>query len=327
MSAALLRINADRELVLALWERPRAVPRPDGLPRLMATEVDRRRVEPDEGAAVVELARDAEWGALFDPAVPEGEPPLLIGAFRVTGGEQSVSIVDTRGGPALDGDGVMKLLGPQSFDSTVNEMNRAVAFNADDFYAPPFALWWAYEGPLVGPAAVKQSSGQPAPTLPGALQFVLDDPECGEGKRLEFPGRRVVEFAGAEVREFPTGRVVAHAPGARELPERRRIPAFTRWVIATARDGARLIVLALRDPISEADRAVDLMFVEPGEAPTPWNLYRFERWYPDAREEMELALAAASKRWGGTTSTSTSPNGCTGMWTADRRRRRSMVCV
>jgi hypothetical protein len=207
-------------------------------------------------------------------------------------------------------------------------MNNAVAFNADDFYAPPFALWWAYEAPLVGPAAVKQPGGPPAPTLPGALQFVLDDPECGEGKRLEFPGRRVVEFAGAEVREFPTGRVVAHAPGARELPERRRIPAFTRWVIATARDGARLIVLALRDPISEADRAVDLMFVEPGEAPTPWNLYRFERWYPDAREEMELALAAAaSRRWGGITSTSTSPNGCTGMWTADRRRRRSMVCV
>jgi len=116
-------------------------------------------------------------------------------------------IVDTRGGPALDGDRVMKLLGPQSFDSTVNEMNKvAVAFNADDFYAPPFALWWAYEGPLVGPAAVKQSSGQPAPTLPGALQFVLDDLECGEGKRLEFPGRRVVEFAGAEVREFPTFR-------------------------------------------------------------------------------------------------------------------------
>ena len=44
MSVALLRINADRELVLALWERPRAVPRPEGLPRLMATEVDRRRV-------------------------------------------------------------------------------------------------------------------------------------------------------------------------------------------------------------------------------------------------------------------------------------------
>jgi len=77
------------------------------------------------------------WGALFDPAVPAGE--------------QSVMIVDTRGGPALDGDGVMKPLGPQSFDSTVNEMNKAVAFNADDFYAPPFALWWAYEGPLVGP--------------------------------------------------------------------------------------------------------------------------------------------------------------------------------
>jgi len=99
MSAALLRINADRELVLTLWERPRTVPRPDGVPRLMTTEVDRRRVKPDKGAAVVELARDAEWGALFDPAVPPGEPPLLSGAFRVTGDEQSVSIVDTHGRP------------------------------------------------------------------------------------------------------------------------------------------------------------------------------------------------------------------------------------
>ena len=46
----------------------------------------------------------------------------------------------------------------------------------------------------------------------------------------------------------------------------RRAARCTRWVIAAARDGARLIALALRDPISEADGAVDLMFIEPGEA-------------------------------------------------------------
>jgi len=91
-------------------------------------------------------------------------------------------------------------------------------------------------------------------------------------------------------------KVVAHAPGADRHPERLSIPAPTRWVIGTAPDGSRLIVLAVHDPVSDIDRVVDLLELPAGAAYGEWIGVHFERWYPGAGEEIALALAAVEGR-------------------------------
>jgi len=257
--------------------------------------------------------RGVAGGALFAPA---GEPPLIIGAFRVTGGEQRLYTVlrfplpGTKQRLYLEGVGVMKPLTPAEF-ARITSTLRAAGFRWDPNlpYAPPFQLWWGHKGRPESTAAPSTPSLPPEclpevaqPEVPEPLRFVYEDVEYGKRgsrtcARFYVPLKRLIQY-GHEVREFPTLKVVAHAPGAGRHPERLNIPAPTRWVIGTAPDGSRLIVLALHDPVSDLDRVVDLLELPAGTAYGEWIGVHFERWYPGAGEEIKLALAAAEGRAG-----------------------------
>ena len=233
----------------------------------------------------------------------------------MAGGRQELRVARRYSGPYLEGDGSLELLGPGAFDRVMKEMNDAgLHWDPELPYQPPFPLWWAYVGRIECTAtlgqrpAARRGPGLSSmclpdvapPEVPEPLRFVYEDVEYGERgshpcARFYVPLERLVLY-GHEVHEFPTGKDVAHAPGAKEHPERLNIPAHTRWVIGTAPDGSRLIVLALRDPISGVDRVVDLLELPAGTAYGEWIGVHFERWYPDAREEIELALAAAEGR-------------------------------
>lgn len=300
-----LDLLIDRPMVLMLWGPPRV----EGERELVAPEV--LRLDLNGGWRYVDVPEGAAWGALFDPAA---EPPELIGAFRVTGGTQRIYTVlrlplpGTRRRLHLEGDGVLRPPSPGEFARITDALRSAgLHWDPDRPYAPPFQLWWGSVGRPEGAAAPSAPSLPPEclpdaapPEIPEPLRFVYEDVEYGQrGKRpcarFYVPPDRLVDY-GREVREFPTLKVVAHAPGAREHPERRNIPAPTRWVIATAPDGSRLIVLALHDPVSDADRVVDLLEVPAGTPYGEWIGAHFERWYPGAGEEIAHALAAAEGR-------------------------------
>jgi len=300
----------DRPTVLVFWGPPTVGG--EGERELVAPEV--LRLALDRGWRDIDIPNGAAWGALFDPAVPAGEPPLIIGAFRVTGGEQRLYTVlrfplpGTKQRLYLEGVGVMKPLTPAEFARITGTLRAAgLRWDPNLPYAPPFQLWWGHKGRPESTVAPSTPSLPPEclpevapPEVPKPLRFVYEDVEYGKRgsracARFYVPLERLIQY-GHEVHEFPTLKVVAHAPGAREHPERLNIPAPTRWVIGTAPDGSRLIVLALHDPISDADRVVDLLELPAGAAYGEWIGVHFERWYPGAGEEIALALAAAERR-------------------------------
>jgi len=285
-AGAHLRLSLDRSVALALWGPPRA-----SRGTLVAPLV--QRVGVARGRREVGVPEGAAWGGVFDP---EGEPPLLLGAFRILGGAQELRVlVDNRSGALLRGDGVLELVGPNEFDRALKEIADAglrLPKPEPDSYTPPFPLWWARMGPIPIPpgeearAAADNMKDTP-PIVPEALRFVDDDPEYGG----RLPPKVLARYP--VVREVPTERVVAHAPGADRFPERRSIPAPTRWVVAAAADGSRLVMLALRDPISGADRVVYAAMAPPGGMPSGTDMVVFERYYPGARDELGRVLSGA----------------------------------
>ena len=285
-AGAHLRLSLDRKVVVALWDPPRAS---GGI--LVAPLV--QRVGVARGRREVGVPEGAVWGGVFDP---EGEPPLLLGAFQVLNGVQELRVlVDSRSGALLRGDGILELAGPNEFDRALREIADAglkLPNPEPDSYPPPFPLWWVRVGPIPIPpgeearAAAAGAKDQP-PTIPEALRFAADDPEYGG----RLPPDVLARYPA--VREVPTERVVAHAPGADRFPERRSIPAPTRWVIAAAADGSRLVMLALRDPISGADRVVYAAVAPSGEVPSGTDIVVFERYYPGARDELGRVLSGA----------------------------------
>jgi len=306
--AGRIDLLTDRPTVLVLWGPPTAGEKCE----LAAPEV--LRLALDRGWRDIDIPNGAAWGALFDPAVPAGEPPLIIGAFRVTGGEQRLYTVlrfllpGTKQRLYLEGIGVMKPLTPAEFARITGTLRAAgLRWDPNLPYAPPFQLWWGHKGRPESTVAPSTPSLPPEclpevapPEVPKPLRFVYEDIEYGKRgsracARFYVPLERLVQY-GHEVHEFPTLKVVAHAPGADRHPERLSIPAPTRWVIGTAPDGSRLIVLALHDPVSDLDRVVDLLELPAGAAYGEWIGVHFERWYPGAGEEIALALAAAERR-------------------------------
>jgi hypothetical protein len=253
-----------------------------------------QRVEVPGGFREVVAPEGAAWGGAFDP---EGEPPLLLGAFRVLGGVQELRVlVDSRSGALLRGDGVLELAGPNEFDRALREIADAgLKLPNPEPYLPPFPLWWSRVGPIPGPPGEKARAAAaakaPPPPVPEALRFVLEDIEYNK-VRKRVPPAALARYS--TTREVPTERVVAHAPGVREHPERRNVPAPTRWVVAAAPDGSRLVVLALQDPVSGGDRFVHIAAAPPGEVPAETDMIVFERYYPGAREELGRVLSGGN---------------------------------
>ncbi|MFP3209367.1 MAG: hypothetical protein RXR82_06705 [Nitrososphaeria archaeon] len=306
-ASARLVLSLDRSVALALWEPPRAS---RGI--LVAPLV--RRVEVARGRRAAEIPEGAAWGGVFDP---EGEPPLLLGAFRVLGGAQELRIaVDRWAGAALRGDGVLAPLGPNEFERALREIEAAgLRLPEPEPYGPPLPLWWARAGPVPVPPgeAARAAAGadERPPEVPEALRFVIDDPVYG----ARLTPRVLARYP--NVIEVPTERVVAHAPGAKRHPERRNIPAPTRWVIATAPDGSRLVILALRDPISGADRVVHAAVAPPGGVPAGTDAMAFELYYPGAGEELARVLGGGNNSAVITTAPAGGEEG-RGQWTLDR---------
>ena len=305
-ASARLVLSLDRSVALALWEPPRAS---RGI--LVAPLV--RRVLVSAGRRAVDVPEGAAWGGVFDP---EGEPPLLLGAFRVLGGAQELRIaVDRWAGAALRGDGVLAPLGPNEFERALREIEAAgLRLPESEPYGPPLPLWWARAGPVPvppRPRGAAAGAGERPPEVPEALRFVVEDPEYG--------GRLAPDVLARypSVIEVPTERIVAHAPGAKRHPERRNIPAPTRWVIATAPDGSRLVILALRDPISGADRVVHAAVAPPGGAPAGTDAMAFELYYPGAGEELARVLSGGNNSAVITTAPAGGEEG-RGQWTLDR---------
>jgi len=281
-AGAHLRLSLDRSVAVALWGPPRA-----SRGTLVAPLV--QRVEVPGGFREVAAPEGTAWGGVFDPG---GEPPLLLGAFRILGGAQELRVVvDSRSGALLRGDGVLELAGPNEFDRALREIAGAgLKLPGPEPYGPPFPLWWARAGPVPVPPgeAARAARGGPPPEVPGALRFAADDPEYGGRLAPDVLARYPA------VREVPTERVVAHAPGAKGHPERRNVPAPTRWVVAAAPDGSRLVVLALRDPISGGDRVVHAAVAPPGGVPSGMDALMFEHHYPGAQEELARVLGGSN---------------------------------
>ncbi|MFP3137998.1 MAG: hypothetical protein RXS42_07230 [Nitrososphaeria archaeon] len=307
-TGAHLRLSLDREVVVALWGPPRASR------GILGARLE-RRVELGRGLREVGVPEGAAWGGVFDP---EGDPPLLLGAFRALGWTQELRIaMDRWSGAALRGDGVMEPLGHGEFGRALREMAAAgLRLPEPEPYGPPFPLWWVRVGPAPVPpgeaARAPARAGDRPPPIPGALRFAADDPEYG--------GRLTPEALARypDVREFPTERAVAHAPGARMRPERRGVPAPTRWVIAAAPDGSRLVILALRDPISGADRIVHAAMAPPGGMPAETDMAVFEHYYPGARGELGRALGGAPAPVVPEQTLPAAPGAGRGRWTLDR---------
>jgi len=283
-AGAHLRLSLDRKVVVALWDPPRA----SG--GILGARLE-QRIEVPRGFREVSAPEGVAWGGAFDP---EGEPPLLLGAFRILSGVQELRVlVDNRSGALLRGDGVMELLSPSEFDRALKETADAgLKLPNPEPYQPPFLLWWIRAGPVPvlpgeGARAAAAQVSAPPPMVPEALRFAADDPEYGG----RLPPAALARYS--TTREIPTERVVAHAPGADRHPERHNIPAPTRWVIATAPDGSRLVILALRDPISGVDRVVHAAMGPPGGMPAETDMMTFEYYYRGAREELGRVLSGA----------------------------------
>jgi len=156
--AGRIDLLTDRYTVLVLWGPPTAGEKCE----LAAPEVLWRGL--NRGWRDIDIPNGAAWGALFDPA---GEPPLMIGVFRVTGGVQRLYTVLWFPDPGtklrlyLGGAGVLEPLSPAKFDRVTNAM-RAAGLRWDPGlpYAPPFQLWWAHIGHIACAAGAGES-GRP----------------------------------------------------------------------------------------------------------------------------------------------------------------------